>query len=375
MLTGSTIRVAIVHYWLVNMRGGEKVIEALCEMFPGADIYTHVYDGEQMTDVIKKHRIYLTKISKLPFPKKFYKYYLTFMPGALQELDLSDYDLVISSESGPAKGVILNSDLPHICYCHTPMRYLWDQYHSYLEQLRGFGRYYFEKNVIKLRLWDLSTANSVDTFVANSHNVARRIKRVYRRESEIVYPPVDVERFETTRKKDDYYLFLGQLVGYKRADLAISACVRLKRKLVIAGGGMTERDFRHLPSSVTVLGNVSEEQKVQLLANAKALLFPGEEDFGIVPVEAMASGTPIIAYARGGALETVKEGLNGVFFTEQTIESLVNTIQKFEDKEALFDGRLMRMEAMKFDKSVFTRKMGSLIRQTISNFSDPHTTR
>lgn len=367
MLTTTSMRVAIVHYWLVNMRGGEKVVEAMCEMFPRADIYTHVYDGNQMPDTIKKHRIFLSRISKLPFPQKFYKYYLTFMPEALQELDLSGYDLVISSESGPAKGVILPSNIPHICYCHTPMRYLWDQYHDYLEQLKGFGRYYFQKNAIKLRLWDLSSANSVDTFVSNSHNVARRIKRIYRRESEVIYPPVEIEHFETTRKKDDYYLFLGQLVGYKRADLAIEACLRLKRKLVIAGGG--SHDMKHLPSNITVLGNVSDKQKIELLANARALLFPGEEDFGIVPVEAMASGTPIIAYGRGGALETVKEGLNGVFFYEQTVESLVGAMHKFEEKEALFDGRLMRMEAMKFDKSVFTRKMGSLIRQVMSHMT------
>lgn len=366
MRTMSNIRVAIVHYWLVNMRGGEKVLEALCEMFPQADIYTHVYDGAQISEIIKKHRIFLTKISRLPFAKKLYKFYLTFMPSALQQLDLSGYDLVISSESGPAKALVLPSHIPHICYCHTPMRYLWDQYHEYLRQANVFVRWYFEKKALFLRQWDLLGANSVDVFIANSHNVARRIKRIYRRDSQVIYPPVDVESFETTRKKQDYYLFLGHLVGYKRADLAIEACIRMKRKLIIAGGGRLHK-FKDLPDHIVIRGNVAEEEKIRLLAYARALLFPGEEDFGIVPVEATASGTPVIAYSGGGALETVKDSLNGIFFHEQTAESLMHAMQKFEEREQMFDGRLMRMEAMKFDKNVFVRKMGTLIRQVLNN--------
>ena len=367
MRTMSNMRVAIVHYWLVNMRGGEKVLEALCEMFPQADIYTHVYDGSRISETIKKHRIFLTKISRLPFARKLYKIYLTFMPAALQQLNLGGYDLVISSESGPAKGIILPSHIPHVCYCHTPMRYLWDQYHEYLAQTKGFARWYFERKSMSLRQWDISTANSVDVFVANSHNVARRIKRIYHRDSEVIYPPVDVERFAVNRKKEDYYLFLGHLVGYKRADLAIEACIRMGRRLIVAGGGGKAYQFKDLPDSIVLRGNVCEEEKIELLRNARALLFPGEEDFGIVPVEAMASGTPVIAYSRGGALETIKDTLNGVFFHQQTTESLIHAMQKFEEREHLFDGRLMRMEAMKFDKNVFIRKMGTLIRQAVSS--------
>ncbi|MGL4524222.1 MAG: glycosyltransferase [Spirochaetia bacterium] len=373
MMMSSTMRVAVVHYWLVNMRGGEKVLEALCEMFPGADIYTHAYDGSKISSEIKKHNIYLTKISRLPLSNKLYKYYLTFMPGALQDLDLNDYDLVISSESGPAKGIVLGSHVPHICYCHTPMRYLWDQYHQYVKELKGLARRYFEYQAPILRQWDLSSANAVDTFIANSYNVSRRIKRIYRRESEVIYPPVDVDLCKMNREKEDYYIFLGHLVGYKRADLAIAACLKMNRKLLIVGGGQLKgREFKNLPSHIKIIGSVSHEEKFGLLSNARAVLFPGEEDFGIVPVEATASGTPVIAYGRGGALETIKEGLNGTFFYTQTVDGIINAMRKFEEKEGLYDGRLMRMEAMKFDKSVFVRKMGSVIRQVTAHNSLSH---
>jgi len=330
------MKTAIIHHWLVNMRGGENVLEVLLEMFPDADIYTHVYDPGAVSDIIKSRKVFTTYINKLPFAKKLYRRYMPLMPTALTDFNLQQYDLVISSEAGPVKGVIPNPDAYHLCYCHSPMRYLWDMYHEYFQKSNPLVRFFMKRLIPGLRLWDVYSANMVDFFIANSSYVAKRIRRYYNREAAIVYPPVDVDKFiSVERSPKDFYLFFGQLAGYKRADLAIEACIASGRKLVVAGSGAKEADKRRYTKTgrVSFRGRVSGEEVRELYASARALLFPGIEDFGIIPVEANAAGCPVIALGKGGALDTIKENVTGIFFSEQSSASLIEAIDRFEAME------------------------------------------
>jgi len=338
------MKIAVVHYWLVNMRGGEKVIEAILEMFPQADIFTHVYDKKASSSLVKDRSVFTSRINRLPFAKKLYQLYMPLMPNALMDFNLQKYDLVISSESGPSKGVVPNPCAFHVCYCHSPMRYLWDMYHDYLKNTNSFVRFFMKKLIPNLRLWDVMSANMVDCFVANSNYIAKRIKRYYNREAVVIYPPVDIEKFQPAeRKPSDYYLFFGQLTGYKRADLAIEACIKSGRKLIVAGAGAKKKEIKKYTKTglVTFIGRISNNDIIDLYAGAKALLFPGIEDFGIIPVEAQAAGCPVIAFRGGGALETVKENVTGIFFNEQNPSSLIKAIDDFEEaeKQGIFNDR------------------------------------
>jgi len=361
------MKTAIVHYWLVNMRGGEKVIEALLEMFPEADIFTHVYDPESVSDLVRSHKVYTSYIQKFPLAKKMYQKYMPLMPRALLEFNLQDYDLVISSESGPAKGVVPNPKAYHICYCHSPMRYLWDMYHEYFRKSNLFVRFFMKRFIPGLRLWDAVSANLVDSFIANSGYVANRIRRYYNREAAVVFPPVDVEKFlSKERQPKDFYLFFGQLTGYKRADLAIEACISSGRKLVVAGAGLkgTEKAKYEKSGLVIFKGRVSDEEVLELYATARALLFPGIEDFGIIPVEAGAAGCPVIAFRDGGALETVKENVTGIFFDEQKASSLVQAIDRFEAayaNGAFSDRSVFSDHVSQFSKEAFKEKIAKII--------------
>jgi len=361
------MKVAIIHYWLINMRGGEKVLEALLEMFPNADIFTHVYNPKAVSSLIKEKRVITSYINRLPFAKKLYRLYMPLMPNALNDFDLQSYDLVISSESGPAKGVIPNPNAYHICYCHTPMRYLWDMYHEYFKGTNRLVRFYMKRLVPKLRIWDAVSANQVDFFIANSNYVARRIRRSYNRDASIVYPPVEIEKFlSVKRQPGDYYLFFGQLTGYKRADLAIKACAASGRRLIAAGGGKKDRKWRKYEKTglVTFMGRVSDEDALKLYSSARALLFPGIEDFGIIPVEANAAGCPVIAYRGGGALDTVKEGVTGVFFDEQTPESLIKAMDHFEACQEQFSNReTFNAHVRQFSREVFKEKITQIVKE------------
>ena len=361
------MKTAIVHYWLINMRGGEKVLEALLELFPDADIYTHVYNPESMPKSITSHNVYTSYIQKLPFSKKLYQKYMPLMPRALSEFDLQKYNLVISSESGPAKGIIPNPDAYHVCYCHSPMRYLWDMYHEYFRKSNLIVRFFMKRLIPGLRLWDTVSSNQVDHFIANSGYIAKRIKRCYNRNASIVYPPIEIENYlAVERKPGDFYLFFGQLTGYKRADLAIEACISSKRKLIVAGAGMKKSEIRRYEKSgyVTFMGRISDDEKRELYASARALLFPGIEDFGIIPVEAQASGCPVIAFRGGGARETIIENSTGVFFNDQTAASLAESINRFEAMEAggAFINRELFTEHVKqFSRKVFKEKISKII--------------
>jgi glycosyltransferase involved in cell wall biosynthesis len=356
------MKVAIVHYWLVGMRGGEKVVEALCEMFPEADVYTNVFVPEAISDTIKQRVVDTTFIQKLPRAAKWYQRYLPLMPLALEQLDLSDYDLVISSESGPAKGVIVHHQALHVCYCHTPMRYLWDMYHDYLGTAGRLSRLLIRPLTHYLRMWDVSTAARVDQFVTNSEYVAQRVMKYYRRDAVVIPPPVETEAFSPSEERGDFYLVVGQLVRYKRADLAVEAFNRLGKPLVVIGDGDCHAAIkRAAKSNIELLGWQPTSVLRDYYARCRALVFPGIEDFGIVPVEAMASGRPVIAYRKGGATETIVDGETGIFFDEQTPESLGEAVTRFERTEQQFVPARIVAHAGSFDQRYFKQRMQDTI--------------
>jgi glycosyltransferase involved in cell wall biosynthesis len=352
------MKVAIIHYWLVGMRGGEKVIEALCEMYPQADIFTHVYVPEMVSDRIRSHRIIPTFINSLPRAARMYKTYLPLMPLALEQLDLRGYNLVISSESGPSKGIIAPSDALHICYCHTPMRYIWNMYHDYRNSAGRLARLMMPPLTHYLRMWDVTSAARVDSFVANSATVAARIHRYYGADSVVIHPPVDTSAFSIAEPSElaDYYLMAGELVSYKRPDLAVRAFNEMKLKLVIIGGGEMLEEIRRLAGpTVTVLGSQPFDVLKQHYARCRALIFPGEEDFGMVPVEAMASGRPVVAFGKGGATETVAENLSGVFFAEQSVEAISASVRSLANMP--IDPPAIAAHATQFGRDQFFQKM------------------
>ena len=358
------MKVAIVHYWLVTMRGGEKVLEELCKLFPEADIYTNVYNPDKISDTIKSHKVFTTRVNKFPMAKKLYQKYMPFMPNALMDLDLTKYDLIISSESGPAKGVCPNPNAFHICYCHTPMRYLWDMYHEYFAKANPIVKHFMKKMIPGLRQWDVMSSNLVDHFIANSSFVAARIQRYYNRKADIVFPPCNITKYiSNPRQPKDFYLFFGQLVGYKRADLAIEACIKSGRKIVVIGDGKSKEAKKYAKTGlVTFTGRVSDQKVAEYLSQAKALLFPGIEYFGFIPVEANSAGCPVLAYRKGGAIDSICENKTGLFFDEQTVDSLIECMNEFEKRENEFTDRSeYTKHVQQFSNEEFVRKIQKIV--------------
>jgi glycosyltransferase involved in cell wall biosynthesis len=304
---GGQPRTAIIHYWLVGMRGGERVLERLLRLFPNADVFTHVYDPAAVSQVIRDRPVRTTFVQHLPGARRHYQKYLPLMPMALEQLDLRGYDLIISSESGPAKGVICPPGALHVCYCHSPMRYLWDHYTDYRRAAGLLTRLAMPLLTHGLRSWDHASAARVDRFMANSTFIQQRIEKAYRRPSTVVYPPVDMSLFHQSDDVEARYLWVGQLTSYKRPDLAVDAFNELGLPLLMVGDGEMMRELRR-----------------------RARLFTAEEDFGMVPVEAMASGRPVLAYGNGGALDTVLPGITGLFFQEQSKDSLIAAVEAME---------------------------------------------
>jgi len=356
------MRVAIVHYWLLNMRGGEKVVEALCRMFPDADIFTLFYDPDSVSPVIRSHRVRASFLQPL---RRHYRSLLPLMPIALENFDLRGYDLVISSESGPAKGVVLPSTARHVCYCHTPMRYLWDLYPAYrAEWTRSrWKRAFIPPLANYLRLWDFASAARVDDFIANSENVRRRIWKTYRREALVIPPPVAVESFYS-KPSEDYYLIVAELVPYKRVDSAIRVFANNGRRLRIAGDGPEFRALRHsAPGNIEFCGRVTDQQLRELYARCRAFVMPAEEDFGITAIEALASGKPVIALAKGGALETVpiSDPLGGILYAGATDQSLQDAIEVWDRYETQVSPQALQSYATRFSEAEFSKAIGALL--------------
>lgn len=367
------LKVAIVHYWWLSNRGGEAVVSALAKLFPTADLFVHVCDEALVRDTLGpgfRGRVVQSFVSRLPGARRHYQKYLPLMPLACEQFDLSAYDLVISSESGPAKGVITRPDALHICYCHSPMRYVWDLYHDYHRSAGRWVRPWFPWVAHYMRQWDRLSADRVDQFVANSAFVASRIRKYYRREAQVVHPPVDVAAFTPNQPRGDHYLVLGQLVPYKRTDLAVQAFNELGLPLVVIGEGDQAARLRRLArSNVRLLGRQPFEVIRQHLQTCRALVFAGVEDFGIVPVEAMAAGAPVIAFGRGGVLETVHDGITGCLFHEQSVNALKAAVVRLESGAVRIDPIMLHALAQRFDVARFEREMRALIDSALRSHS------
>ncbi len=367
-------RVAFVHDWLNGMRGGEKVLEAMLEVLPEADIYTLLLERDKISPAIASRPVTTSFVQRLPFARRMYRYYLPLFPRAIERFDLSAYDLVVSTSHCVAKGAKVSDDSLHISYIHTPARYLY-----------GFQKEYFGSSLAKraamalfapsVRRWDQRTVERVDDFIANSSNVAARIRQYYNRDAHVIHPPVDTEFFTPgSDEPSDFFLVVSALVPYKRIKLAVEAFNRLRLPLVIIGRGpLRHRLERTAGPTVTLLGWLPDEEVRALLQQCRALVFPGEEDFGIVPVEAMACGRPVIAYRRGGALETVVEDETGLFFDEQTPECLAEAIERFE--RATFDPAACRRRAESFGQERFKREFRDFVLVRYRRYSLDRTAR
>ncbi len=371
------IKIALVQDWLTEMGGAEKVFSAFLSLYPEADIYTLTSRKEVIKALnINKERLNESFINRLPFGRSKYRNYLALFPKAIESFDFSEYDLVISSSYCVAKGVLTNAKQLHLCYCHSPVRYAWDLHHQYLKEtkLNGMGlKALYARHILhKLRIWDIVSANRVDFFISNSHYIKKRIKKVYRRKAEVVYPPVNLDRFQFVEHKEDYYFTASRLVPYKKIDLIVKAFKYLPNKrLVVAGYGPEYDKIKKIAGpNVELKGYVSDEEMVSLMSRAKAFVFAADEDFGIVPIEAQACGTPVIAYGIGGVLETVIDDKTGVFFKEQTHEALIEAINHFEKIEVNFDRKYIRRHAEKFSTDRFKSEFTAFVDKKVIEFFD-----
>jgi glycosyltransferase involved in cell wall biosynthesis len=384
------VRVALIHDWLTGMRGGEKCLEGFCELFPHADLFTLVYVPDSVSPIIENHRIVTSLVQRLPRSTRWYRYYLPLMPTAIEAFDLSAYDLVLSSSHCVAKGVISRPDALHVSYIHTPMRYVWDQWPQYFQPRGLLSRWLVPFMLHYLRIWDVASAARVDRFVANSRFVASRVTKYYRRQAEVIYPPVDTEFFLPGTTTDEYYLLVSALVPYKGIEMAIEAFNILRRPLNIIGQGPLESKLKAMAgSNIAFLGWCSSEKLRQYYAACRAVIFPALEDCGIVPLEAQSAGRPVIALGQGGALETIipandvqapetfraggddHAAPTGVFFYQRSSEALGRAVRFFEVHESRFRPELSRRHAQRFDRAVFKQRIQQYVHVLLQDNSNP----
>jgi len=365
------MRVALVHDWLTNFAGAERVLVSLHELFPQAPIYTSVYRPQEFPQLAGAD-VRTSFLQKIPLARSRHQAFPLLRTVAFERFDLSEFDVVISSSHAEGKGVITGPDTLHICYCYTPIRYYWSGYHHYLRN----PRYGFLNPVIKLvmpylanylRVWDRCAADRVDLFVAISHHVARRIRKYYRREAEVIYPPVNTSWLRVSETVDDYFLLVGRLIPYKRADIVIEAFNKLGLPLKVVGTGSELQSLKDAARpNIEFLGRIPDRELAEIYPRCRALIFPQEEDFGIVPLEAMAAGRPVIAYRGGGAVETVVDGETGVFFERQDAQSLMEAVRDFD--AGRFDSRSLRKHAEDFNASVFKQRISRFVNTAWNNF-------
>ncbi|MBP2628352.1 MAG: glycosyl transferase, group 1 [Firmicutes bacterium] len=372
------MKIALIHDWLVTYAGAERVLEQMLNVFPNADLYSMVdFLPSDKRDFIKNKEVRTSFIQRLPFAKSKYRQYLPLMPLAVEQFDLSSYDIVISSSHAVAKGVLTGPDQLHLCMCYSPIRYAWDLQHQYLKESgldKGIKGWLAKSILYNIRNWDYRTANGVDGFMAISKFIAKRIWKVYRRESTLIYPPVDVQAFTFCDRKEEFYLTASRMVPYKKIDLIVEAFSQMPdKRLVVIGDGP---DYKKISSkagkNVELLGYQSFSVLKDHMQRAKAFIFAAEEDFGIAPLEAQASGTPVIAYGKGGALETIR-GLDkpmptGVFFDQQTIASIVETVNRFEEKQEEISAAACRENALRFAPERFRKEFEEYVLQQIKLF-------
>ncbi len=366
------MKVALVQDWLTGMRGGEKVFEAFCRRFPDAPVYTLVHVPGSVSAEIERHTIHTSFVQSLPGARKSYQRYLPLFPAAIERFDLRGFDLVLSSSHCAAKGVVVHPGTVHLTYCHTPMRYVWSSYEEYFgrDRVGGLAGKILPFIASQLRLWDAVSSARVDSFAANSAHVAKRIRRYYGRDARIIHPWVDIDYYTPAGEREDFYLVVTALVPYKRIDLVLEAARRLPRPFVIVGDGVERaRLMREAPSNVRFLGWLPAEPLREYYRRCRALLFPGEEDFGIVPVEAQATGAPVIGLGRGGLLETVRSPESGVFFAEPTAEALAAAILRFEQMS--FDASAIRNGVLRFGPDRFEREVDVWLTEAAKNPSAP----
>lgn len=360
------MRVALVHDFLTQYGGAEKVLEAFHEIWPQAPIFTLFHDPKMMKGYFKDCNIKVSPIQNLPFGVKKYRWYLPFMPSAIERFNLSDFDLVISDCSAYSKGVLTKPGTMHISYLHTPTRYLWSDAYEYIDSLKGAEKVvskFLAPILTRLRIWDQIAAQRPDYLIANSGFIAQRIKHYYKRESHVIYPPVEISKFSIANKIQDYYLIISRFRPYKRVDLAIKAFNKLRMPLKIIGTGEDKLLKKIAGPNIEFLGFVSDKEKAKYLSHCKAFIHPQEEDFGITPIEAMASGRPVIAYKKGGATETVIDGLTGKFFKNQTAEDLAEAVLKFNLNEV--KPQKIREHAQKFSKEQFKKNIKDFVQECL----------
>ncbi|HHS9595302.1 MULTISPECIES: glycosyltransferase family 4 protein [Raoultella] len=372
--------IGIVADWLVTYAGAERVIKEFLDIFPDSELYAIVdfLQPEARKELHGKNAV-TSFIQNLPNAKKNYQKYLPLMPLAIEQLDVSSHDIILSSSHAVAKGIITGPDQLHISYVHSPIRYAWDLQHQYLREAgfnKGIKSFFVKYLLHKIRLWDYRTANGVDHFIANSQFISRRIKKVYNRESTVIYPPVDVEKFTLNDKKEDYYFTASRMVPYKRIDLIVEAFSKMpdKKLIVIGDGSEIGKVKSKATKNIEILGYQPNHIMIEHMQNAKAFVFAAEEDFGITPVEAQACGTPVIAFGKGGALETIRplgvDKPTGMFFNEQTIESIINKVNAFEQNIEVFEPENCRLNSFRFSVSRFKDEMDSFINSKWSIFQE-----
>lgn len=340
------MNIALVHDQLIKLGGAERVLKVLADLYPKAPIYTLLYDEKKVGHIFPKHRIRPSPLQHFPrFLQNRRRYFFSMMPRFIESFDFSGFDLVISSSNAFAHGIITDLGTKHLSYCHSPMRYAWDWTHQYLEEnhIYGLKRLMVQKLLSNLRVWDYSASDRVDQYLANSKTVQQRIQKYYRKESVVLYPPVDLERFQLSKNRENYFLIVSTLAPYKNVELAIRLFNKIQKKLVIIGEGDDRARLEHLAGpTIDFLGYKPDEVVREYLQNCRALIFPGEEDFGIVPVEAMACGKPVLAYEKGGVTESVVRGVSGEFFSEPTVESIEDGLARLMAHETKYDANKIR---------------------------------